>query len=246
MLEVFKWHLPDSCDRVLHVGVMTSYKKINGVKTRYATAFPDKELFAGIFGSSDVMNCLHYVDYDNMPGLADNLSRAIFYGGTGINALQLDMVWPAPGEIAQAVHIARKKIEVILQIGELAFERVDNNPQNLLRKLEDYDGVIHRVLLDKSMGKGLSMNAEALLPYALAIKERFPDLKLVAAGGLGPDSVGLIEPVLRAIPDISWDAQGKLRPSGDALDPIDWDMSANYLIRSLEQLQTVSCNPSSS
>ncbi len=28
---------------------------------------------------------------------------------------------------------------------------------------------------------------------------------------------------------VSFDAQSKLRPSGDAMDPIDWDMAETYL-----------------
>jgi hypothetical protein len=60
---------------------------------------------------------------------------------------------------------------------------------------------------------------------------------LVVAGGLGPDSIDMVKPLVKVFPDISIDAQGKLRPSGSALDPIDWDMAGTYLARALELLK---------
>ena len=90
------------------------------------------------------------------------------------------------------------------------------------------------MLLDKSMGRGLGMDAVGLIPFAQAIRGRFPDLGLVAGGGLGPDSIGLVKPLVKEFPDLSIDAQGKLRPSGNALDPIDWDMAGAYLVNACQ------------
>jgi hypothetical protein len=81
------------------------------------------------------------------------------------------------------------------------------------------------------------MDAVGLIPFARAINEAFPNLGIAAAGGLGPKSVGLVEPLYQGFPDLSIDAQGKLRPSGDALDPIDWDMAAEYLVQALRLLR---------
>lgn len=233
MLAVFNAHRPQGSQRLLHVGVMMSYKTLHDIETKWSKAFPAKEAIADIFGSDDVYNCLHYADYDHNKDLGNTLARAISYGGIGINAMQLDMPWPDPGQIAHGVHTSRKNIEVILQVGKNAIEEANDDPREVVRRLEDYDGVIHRVLLDKSMGRGLGMDAAALLPFARAIKERFPSLGLVAAGGLGPQSIDLVEPLVAEFPDISIDAQGKLRPSGNALDPIDWDMAGEYLIKAL-------------
>ena len=144
------------------------------------------------------------------------------------------MVWPDPGMIASGVHTSRRHVEVILQIGKNAIEQAGNDPQAVVEKLADYDGVIHRVLLDKSMGKGLGMDAQSLLPFARAIRQNFPKLGIGAAGGLGPKTMDLVKPLLREFPDLSIDAQGKLRPSGNAMDPIDWDMAETYLARALE------------
>src|SRR3989344_4760884 len=211
MLAVFKTHLRQGSQRLLHVGVMMSYKTLHGIETKWSKAFPAKEAIVDIFTSDDVYNCLHYADYDHKSDLGNTLARAISHGGIGINAMQLDMIWPDPGQVAHGVHTSRRHIEVILQVGKNAIEEANDDPRVVVQRLEDYEGVIHRVLLDKSMGRGLGMDATALLPFARALKERFPDLGLTVAGGLGPNTMYLVEPLVSEFPDLSIDAQGKLR-----------------------------------
>lgn len=236
MLAVFKAHLLPGSKRRLHVGVMISYKTLNGLESRFTKAFPPKENIASIFGSDETYNCLHYADYDEIQTIK-NISTAIGYGGTGIDAIQLDMIWPDPGNIAGAIHTSRKNIEVILQLGKNAIEEANEDPNEVVRRLQEYEGIIHRVLLDRSMGQGKSLDANFLLPFARAIRKAFPNLGLAVAGGLGPNSVDLIGPIISEFPNISIDAQGKLRPSGCALDPIDWDMAEQYLIKALRLLK---------
>ena len=233
MLQVFNFHLPKGSLRKLHVGVMMSYKTFYGIPSKWLNVFVPKEAISGIFNSDQTYNCLHYADYDDKTDFRV-LSQAIFYSNGHINALQLDMVWPDPGMIASGVHTSRRHIEVILQIGKNAIEQAGNDPKVLVEKLSDYEDVIHRVLLDKSMGKGLGMDALGLLPFARAIRERFPKLGIGAAGGLGPKTTHLVEPLVKEFPDLSIDAQGQLRPSASALDPIDWEMTGEYLARALE------------
>ena len=239
MLEVLQQYRQPESQRVLHVGVMMSFKTLNGLETKWATAFPPKEGIAGIFSSTEhadgLYYCLHYADYDHFTK-SEDLARGVEYAGQWMNALQLDMPWPDPIMVECGVRASRKQFEVILQIGKNAIEEADNDPAKVVERLEDYSGLIHRVLLDKSMGRGLGMDAVGLIPFASAIRERFPDLGLVVAGGLGPDSLNLVEPLVKIFPDLSIDAQGKLRPSGNALDPIDWGMAGKYLSRALELL----------
>lgn len=236
MLETFKTHLPPGSLRKLHVGVMMSYKTLHDIASRWQKAFPQKEAIADIFSSDEAYNCLHFADYNNMPELWESLAQAISYGGICIDAVQLDMIWPDPGQVMEGVHVSRKHIEVILQIGRKALHEVRNNPQALVEKLANYEGVIHRVLLDKSGGEGRGMNANELLPFARAIRENFPTLGIVVAGGLGPETMHLVEPIIKEFPDVSIDAQGRLRPSENALDPVDWNMAGTYLVKALELL----------
>lgn len=238
MLKLFNsQRRPKSHNRLLHVGVMMSYKTLHGIPTKWANAFPPKETIAGIFSSDKTYNCLHYADYSVADlDLPRSLSLALECCGIGVRAIQLDMPWPDPGQVWDGVDRSRKRLEVILQLGRRAFEEVENDPQQLVEKLEDYRDVIHRVLLDKSGGEGRGMNADELLPFARAIRARFKKIGLVVAGGLGPETMRLVEPIAREFPDVSIDAQGKLRPSGNALDPVDWNMAGAYLMEALKIL----------
>lgn len=233
MLDVFNMHLPRGSKHKLHVGVMMSYKTLHGIPSKWSKAFPPKDAIESIFFSDATYNCLHYADYDNSPGLWRSISDAIGYCGIGLDALQLDMPWPDPGEVAHGVHTSRRRIEVILQIGSEALIEVGSDPNKLIEKLRDYDGVIHRVLLDKSGGKGLGMDAQGLIPFVEALREHHSKLGVTVAGGLGPETLHLVEPLVSRFPELSIDAQGRLRRSGSAIDPIDWDLAAKYLIRAL-------------
>src|SRR3989338_5555279 len=143
MSRLFVAHRPQGSSRMLYVGVMMSHKTLHGIPSKWQNAFPPKEKIASIFSSDKVYNCLHYADYDNNPDLWKSLATAISYGGVGIRALQLDMIWPDSGEIAYGVHASRKQIEIILQIGKNALAEVDNDPQAVVEKLKDYEGTVH-------------------------------------------------------------------------------------------------------
>ena len=238
MLDVFNKHPRFDSKRELHVGVMMSYKTLNGIPTKWSGAFPSNRSIADIFVSTGaVFNCLHYADYDRSEGFAKDLMRAISYGGFLLDAIQLDMVWPNPTVIGEALTESLAPVEVILQVGKNAIEAVNNDPEAVVKRLESYEGVFHRVLLDKSMGKGLGMDANTLLPFARLIRERFPKIGIGVAGGLGPNTMELVRPIVEEFPDVSIDAQGRLRPSGNALDPIDWDMAKVYLERAIKMFQ---------
>ncbi|KXK08772.1 MAG: hypothetical protein UZ21_OP11001000325 [Microgenomates bacterium OLB22] len=235
MKGIFSQGGAQNSNRTLHVGVMMSYKTLYGYPTKWSAAFPKNGDIAAIFSETDVMNCLHYADFDDHDEhLADCLIKAIGYGGPGLNALQLDMRWPDPREIARAlVATKRHALKVILQVGRQALVDVGNDSDELVERVSSYIGLAQYVLLDKSMGQGLPMNPAELAPYLRALRRAFPLLGLAVAGGLGPDTVELVRPLVEEFPDLSWDAQGRLRPSGSALDPIDWDLAAEYLIKGM-------------
>ena len=100
LLPLFPVELPHR----LMVGVMMSYKTLRGIPTKWQHVFPPKETISSIFSSDQVYNCLHYADYDSNLDLGKCLCDAISLCQTGIYALQLDMVWPHPGQIAHGIH----------------------------------------------------------------------------------------------------------------------------------------------
>lgn len=249
MLKVFRENRSKNSLRRLHVGVMMSRKTLLGYETKWAKAFPPKETIGNIFYPveqinslrapnrvNDVMFVLHYADYGADNFLFTNLSRALEYAGPCVDAIQLDMIWPDPDALDSLRCSLRGPLEIILQIGANAIEEANNNPDEVVERLAPYmkRSCITHVLLDKSMGKGLGMDAQGLLPYIRAIRKAYPELGLAVAGGLGPETMHLVEPIVQEFPDISIDAQGRLRPSGDALDPIDWDMAGEYLAKALK------------
>lgn len=236
MQEVFLKHRKRDEPHMLHVGVMTSFKTFHFLQSKWTNAFPPKEKFAEIFSSDQVYNCLHYADYAEVPmDLAFTLERALKLCGDNLHALQLDMPWPDPLQVQEGIRDSGKKIEVILQLSSKAMEMAGTRSVDVVKKLVMYDGVIDRVLLDMSGGRGIPMDADRLILLARVIRAVFPDMGLVIAGGFGPGTVArLAWKFLSEFPDASLDAQGKLRPSGNALDPIDWNMAAQYLVEALD------------
>ncbi len=214
----------------LAIGVMMSWPTLHGHPSSWAPAFAKNEEVADIFlPESDVYDVLHYADYKDRTTLED-LLLAREWGGPHLSAIQLDMTWPDPN----FVHAFREKhptIEIIIQANEKSFELVGESPAAFVEKLREYGRSIDYVLLDKSMGRGLGMDAQSLLPFALAIEEHLSYLAIAAGGGLGPDTFHLVGPLAYALPGISVDAQSQLRESGSARDPINWDMAKIYLQR---------------
>ena len=142
------------------------------------------------------------------------------------------MIWPKP-EILREYRQKHPNIQIILQANSIALDQVDNDPDKLVMQLLAYREALDFVLLDKSMGRGLGMDAQVLEAFVKIINPR-TSLEVTVAGGLGPDTLHLLGPLAHYV--VSIDAQGRLRPSGSALDPIDWDMAGKYLRKAIDIL----------
>lgn len=227
MLKVLRENEKMYWQRRLGVGVMTSWKVLHDKPTEWADAFPKKGDIADIFvDEKDVYNVLHYADYAGNP-LPENLEKLVEIGGPNLHAIQLDMVWPNAIDVLR-FRSRHPHIGIIIQANTKALHAVDNDPEKLVERLRSYGSSIDYVLLDKSAGKGLGMDARSLLPFIRTIVARLPTLAVAAAGGLGPSTYQLADPIIAEF-EVSLDAQGRLRPSGSALDPVDWQMAASYL-----------------
>jgi len=245
------WH-PAPLHR-LHVGVMMSRKTLRGLESSWAGIFPTptqiKEIFTQVNDSGvrnhlelteDLMFCLHYADFGGTEDLETDLKDALDSIGHTQTALQLDMEWPDPDAIRRTVDYSPKDIEVILQVGKGAFKQIGHDPERLVKRLRQYQNCITHVLLDLSMGEGKAMDADVLLPHVTAIGNGLPQLRIVVAGGLGPETVVFVEPIVKAASDtrvISIDAEGQLRASGSNRDPVDWKRAGDYLAQALQVLR---------
>ena len=237
MMDVFVASGALRLRRLLGVGIMISHKTLNGIPSKWTEIWPEHHKIAGIFIDHPLaFNTLHYADYTGT-NVFDNLQAATRLGGVHMKALQLDMIWPDPMALRdyQSEH---PEIKIILQINSRSLEQVDNNPLGLHAALEKYRGFLDYVLLDRSMGRGQGMQSEILLPMVNMIATSRPDLGIVVAGGLGPETMDLAAPIVEQHPQVSFCAQGQLRASNNALDPIDWDRAAEYLKQAIILLLT--------
>lgn len=224
------------CRHLLGVGVMMSYKTLHGIPTKWSDAFPKNESIKDIFvPDSGLLNVLHYADYEGKTLIGD-LVNALTFAGEHVHAFQLDMIWPDVAMLAALKQIAAGRginLKFILQVNAPALEACENDADSLLWRLAGYRErhCVDYALFDLSSGQGKAMDAHMLAKFVTATYSRFPNLGIAVAGGLGPSSMHLAEPVIQTLPSVSIDAQSRLRPSGNALDPVDWDMAAVYLRR---------------
>lgn len=222
--------------RLLMVGIMISRKTLNGIPSKWTKIWPQNRYLRDIFVQHHrAFNCLHYADFDGEDVLL-NLTRAASCGGPNLDALQLDMIWPNIDDL-WTFRDVWPDLKIVLQVNSRAMAQLDDDPERVALLIEEYSPTINYILLDKSMGRGQGLDAPALLPYCRAIRECTPELGLAVAGGLGPDTLQLIEPIAEEFPDVSIDAQGQLRNSGNSMDPIDWGRATLYLKQAIKMLE---------
>ncbi len=223
---------------LLHAGVMMSYKWFHGLSDTYAAVWPKADQIEGIFiEDSRILNTLHYADYPDFDHPAPRttvteIEQILGWCGPHLGAIQFDMVWPRP-ELLDAVRGVNPSLRIILQVGSRALDALDNDVSRLKRRVLSYNGALDDVLLDPSGGRGIPMDADKLRPLVAALQQAHPELGITVAGGLGPDTLHLVEPLIRDFPGLSIDAQGQLRPSGKSTDPIDAERTDTYLRRAV-------------
>jgi hypothetical protein len=242
-------------NRKIMIGVMTHPLALNpevghGVPEldRVREVFPTREqLASGFIDDPDVLNTVHYADlYGPRKGqnLPENLESVVKYGGENLHAIQLDVTWPKPDEIKEFKD-KHPQLLIILQLGTFAFEAVNKDPEEIVRRLHEYGDSVDFALFDMSMGKGKAMESEWILPMLRLIKSELPYMGLAVAGGLGPDSIDLLGKIATEFPGISIDAQGLLKPLSAPKDklghilstvPADPARSKTYIEQSCKML----------
>lgn len=220
----------------LMVGVMASPKSLLGLPTDYDGVWLKPADFPTVFlDDSRAFNVPHWADYKGRTA-PSHLEELMALCQGKAHALQLDMPWPSP----DLVFDLRKSFDVpvILQVGRRAMDELgiaQGKARSMLDRINGYGTHVSGILLDMSGGEGIELNPEYLVHYVEAIHKDRPDLTIAVAGGLGPDSLDLVEPLLERFPWLSRDAQSKLRKSGKSTDPIDWDRATGYIVGSIEQ-----------
>lgn len=250
-IELLKY-IPTDFSHQLMVGVMMSRKTLFGLPTKWADIFPKKETIKDIFVADPrVLNTIHYADYGTGGDADEMLPRTLLlvehFGGPNLDAIQLDMIWPDPEDIVlyrracrgwlRHTKDSRKDILIVLQVGENAMEKCGNDPLLVCERLKAYGDSIDYVLFDKSMGRGKGMDAELLSHYVGALVADCPTLLPAVAGGLGPTTMHLVRPLARGYSQLSWDAQGRLRPSHSLMTPLDMGYASAYVRGSVSLIE---------
>lgn len=206
--------------RVLMVGVLASHKSLRGVPLQrtWAVQTPHLETLAELFVMSDqVLNLVHYAaDQGDLGHLADDLAFIAQYAGLCLGGFQLNIPWPDP-QVLRACRKNRDRFPLsphfVLQVSAEAVAEAGGTMEGVAARLAAYEGVADYALFDASGGKGKPLDADRALAFLCAC--RGLRLRFGVAGGLGADSLSLVEPVLAEFPETSFDAQGKLQgPDG--------------------------------
>lgn len=219
-------------NRRLHVGVMTSWKVLNGQPSKWADAWLKPHQIQELFQDDGSYNVIHYADYghnevERAPTTVIDLVKAWDMCGAYVHAMQLDMVWPSVSLIQEFL-FARPSAQIILQISSTAIE--DAGEDWWVSYAQFYDHVVDYVLLDTGMGRGIPFDPRSALGRVNdLITAGYKPEQIAVAGGLGPDSYTNLTRLLEVHPTLSCDAQGKLRPSGSALDPLDIELTERYI-----------------
>lgn len=211
--------LPADSKRLLMVGVLASSRTLCGEENKYPNRYPKKEHLASIFAGEDrkrFLNLVH-LSVDEPETLADDMLKAIKYGGPWCHGLQLNVVWPNKDTLSEfrTTHPA-ESFKIVLQIGAAAMGQLDNDPKKIAAVVrENYATLVDYVLIDSSGGRGKDFDTT----FAGECIKHLADVDTIGigvAGGLSPENVvDRLGPFLKLYPGTNWDVEGKLRRRGN-------------------------------
>lgn len=206
-------------DYMLMVGVLASLKTLYGHTNKWPNRYPAVKDISAIFRQNpDVLNLVHYNSKNTELLFVQLMALTEFIGTQLFDGFQLNIPWPNELElVSYKSHYPSKKI--VLQVGGGALEMIENSPGRLAERLMMYVEVVDYMLLDPSGGKGKLFDAKNMGDYLRTIKGLpLKNVGFGVAGGLSRSTMHLIEPLLEEFPDISIDAEGRLRNENDYLD----------------------------
>lgn len=197
--------------RDLMVGVLVSLKTLAGGTNKWPGRYPKVDDIKSIFtGHPHMVNLIHY-NTDDPTTLARQLLELHELAGEHLHGFQLNVAWPDMGQLRRYRMMRADRPRIVLQIGDRAMREVDGVPGRIAERVHGYGDLVDDILIDPSGGLGEPFNTEIARIMLAVVKERCPSVNLGVAGGLHPDSLGLVEPLLKEFPELSIDAEGRLR-----------------------------------
>jgi hypothetical protein len=220
-------YLGTTWDPFLMAGILVSSKTLRGLPNKWPQRYPAiSEARRMMSTSADLPDAKLFVHY-NMSSvhrgydlLTELLAMVGIFGQKALSGFQLNMVWPSAGVLSKFLDLTDGHFRMILQVGETAWGQCTGT-EGLVTRLRQYVpsvNVIDYVLLDPSGGLGKEMDVNKIADSVAAIYDAGLPFGVGIAGGLSDENVERIAPLLERYPNLSIDAEGRLRTSDDHLD----------------------------
>jgi len=204
------------------VGVLASWKSLQAIplKSTWQNRMANPNIIKDLFVSNKrVLNLVHFnTEANQKDHYREDMLKIKRLAGPNFNGFQLNMAWPDIVELQRYRSFMGYQDRIVLQLGRRALELADNSPRKTASLLSPYSTSINDILFDPSGGKGQPFNVNTAYNFLSAIADRGWDIGMGVAGGLGPNSLDLLEPLIEKFPDLNIDAEGKLRDSEGNLD----------------------------
>jgi len=213
----------------LMVGVLMSSKTLAGQMDKRPGRYPKKEAVANIFVDDPrALNLIHY-DTDNPYMLFSGVRQIVELAGPPLDGFQFNVTWPAPWQI-KAIHEAYPDMYLVLQIGSHAMKASirGESMERFKAAVGWYAPFIDAVLIDPSGGLGKLFERAGVIEHLRAARS-FPGLGVGIAGGLGPQTAHVVEPLVQEFPELSIDAEGLLR-TPEPEDALDMRAVEGYIV----------------
>lgn len=193
--------------RRLMVGILVSDRTLEGLAEEMQPRRHPRieDLPALFFEDPRAFNTVHF--HTRTPEiLAEQVLRLAERAGPGLQGVQINLDH-APADGLRAIRAARPDLRIILPL---------RGPVG--RFLEESAGLADVVLYDFSAGRGVPFDPAEARAALEEIEAGMPGVALAVAGGLGPDTIHRVRPLLERFPDLSLDAESRLRDPEDRLD----------------------------
>jgi hypothetical protein len=222
--------VPATSNRLIMFGVLATLKTMRGQQNKWPNRYPAIEKVAEIFPvHSHALNLIHY-NTKEPETLTEQLIEMTSIGGENLHGFQLNIAWPTIDSLTR-FRWAHPDKQIVLQIGSRAFEMVGNSAEQLADRVAEYRDLVEYALVDPSGGYGKPFDPKRARECLTALKAKSLGLGLGVAGGLSPTTLNLVQSLVSEFPDLSIDAEGRLR---DGNDRLDLAIAKEYLSKSLD------------
>ncbi len=190
-IRSFLWDLPRNFDNLLMIAVLA------GLPNSPAGRYPSLKLLPRMFPESSDKRTLNLVHFQptEQSKLLDEMSYFQDLIGERCHGFQLNTAWPDPRTI-ETYKIRFGQKTIVLQINSKAMDEVRRSPTELTTRLKAYADLANYALIDPSAGRGRSFDLDFAAECFSSIRGILPDLGLGVAGGLAPDNLNRLRPLL--------------------------------------------------